>query len=152
MGSYSPAPIISSKILSEVENKIITPTLHALSVENNKFIGCLYCGLMLTNYGVKVVEFNCRFGDPETQSVLPLLEGDFLDLLYSAASESLNTKSIKYNEGSSVCVIAASKGYPDSYKTGYRITGIEKIDDPEIGPFGRQCLIARRLAQRGVPR
>jgi len=135
MGSYSPTPIITSKVLTEVEDKIISPTLRALSKENNKFIGCLYCGLMLTNDGVKVIEFNCRFGDPETQSVLPLLDGDFLELLYSAASGSLNAKSIKYNGGSSVCVIASSKGYPDSYKTGYRITGFEKIDDPEIVIF-----------------
>jgi phosphoribosylamine--glycine ligase len=135
MGSYSPAPIITNKVLREVENKIISPTLDALSKENNKFVGCLYCGLMLTKDGPKVIEFNCRFGDPETQSVLPLLEGDFLELLCSAASGSLNAKSIKYNGGSSVCVIAASKGYPDSYKTGYRITGFEKIDDPEIVIF-----------------
>ena len=135
MGSYSPTPVVTSKILGEVEEKIISPVLSALSKENNKFIGCLYCGLMITAEGPKVVEFNCRFGDPETQSVLPLLEGDFLDLLYSAASGSLNAKSIKYNGGSSVCIIAASKGYPDSYKTGYRITGFERIDDPEIVIF-----------------
>lgn len=135
MGSYSPAPIVTSKVLREVEDKIISPVLSALSKENNKFIGCLYCGLMLTAEGPKVVEFNCRFGDPETQSVLPLLEGDFLELLYSAASGFLNANSIKYNGGASVCIIAASKGYPDSFKTGYRITGFEKIDDPEIVIF-----------------
>jgi len=135
MGSYSPAPIVTSKVLHEVEDKIILPVLSSLSKENNRFIGCLYCGLILTKDGPKVIEFNCRFGDPETQSVLPLLEGDFLELLCSAASGSLNTKSIKYNGGSSVCVMAASKGYPDSYKTGYRITGFEKMDDPEIVIF-----------------
>jgi phosphoribosylamine---glycine ligase len=135
MGSYSPAPIITPKVLREVEDKIISPILNALAQENNRFIGCLYCGIILTQDGPKVIEFNCRFGDPETQSVLPLLEGDFLELLYSAASGSLNAKSIKYNGGSSVCVIAASKGYPDSYKTGYRITGFEKIDDPEVVIF-----------------
>jgi phosphoribosylamine--glycine ligase len=135
MGSYSPAPIITSKVLSEVEDKIISSILNALSQESNKFIGCLYCGIILTKDGAKVIEFNCRFGDPETQSVLPLLDGDFLELLYSAASGSLNAKSIKYNGGSSVCVIAASKGYPDSYKIGYRITGFEKIDDPEVVIF-----------------
>ena len=135
MGSYSPAPIVTSKILNEVEEKIISPTLKALLNEGNKFIGCLYCGLIITKDGAKVIEFNCRFGDPETQSVLPLLNGDFLELLYSAASGSLHTNCIKYNGGSSVCVIAASEGYPDSYTTGYRITGFEKIDDPEIVIF-----------------
>lgn len=135
MGSYSPAPIVTPKILHEVEEKIIVPTLNALVKENNKFNGCLYCGLMLTKDGPKVIEFNCRFGDPETQSVLPLLEGDFLELLYSAASGTLNSKAVKYNGGSSVCVIAASKGYPDNYKTGYRIEGLDRIDDPEVVVF-----------------
>lgn len=135
MGSYSPTPIVTPKILREVEEKIIVPTLNALLKENNKFIGCLYCGLMLTKNGPKVIEFNCRFGDPETQSVLPLLEGDFLELLHSAASGALNSKAVKYNSGSSVCVIAASKGYPDSYKTGYRIEGFDRIDDPEVVVF-----------------
>jgi phosphoribosylamine---glycine ligase len=150
MGSYSPAPIVTSKVLREVEVKIITPVLSALTKENNKFVGCLYCGLMLTKGGPKVIEFNCRFGDPETQSVLPLLAGDFFELLYSAASGSLNAKSIKYNGGSSVCVIAASKGYPDSYKTGYRITGFEKIDNPEIVVFHSGTkLEANRLLTNG---
>ncbi len=135
MGSYSPTPIVTPKILREVEEKIIVPTLNALLKENNKFIGCLYCGLMLTKNGPKVIEFNCRFGDPETQSVLPLLEGDFLELLHSAASGALNSKAVKYNGGSAVCVIAASKGYPDSYKTGYRIEGFDRIDDPEVVVF-----------------
>jgi phosphoribosylamine---glycine ligase len=135
MGSYSPVPIITSQILQEVEDKIISPTLKALTKENNKFIGCLYCGLMITNDGPKVIEFNCRFGDPEAQSVLPLLEGDFLGLLYSAAIGSLSEGSVKYNGGSSVCVITASGGYPDGFKTGYRITGVEIINDPEIVIF-----------------
>jgi phosphoribosylamine--glycine ligase len=135
MGSYSPAPIITNIVLREVENKIISPTLDALSKENNKFVGCLYCGLMLTKDGPKVVEYNCRFGDPETQSVLPLLDGDFLELLYSAATGDLSEKSVWYNGGSSVCVVAASNGYPDSFQTGYRIIGFEKIDDPEVVIF-----------------
>lgn len=135
MGAYSPAPIVTKNLLRKVENEIIAPTINALANENNKFVGCLYCGLMLTKDGPKVVEFNCRFGDPETQCVLPLLEGDFLALLYSAASGALSENSVRYNGGSSVCVIAASKGYPDSYKTGYRISGVDKIEDPEIVIF-----------------
>lgn len=135
MGSYSPTPIITDKVLHEVENKIISLTLDALSKEDNIFVGCLYCGLMLTEDGPKVVEYNCRFGDPETQSVLPLLDGDFLELLYSAASGNLSEKSVWYNGGSSVCVVAASNGYPDSFQTGYRIIGFEKIDDPEVVIF-----------------
>ncbi len=135
MGAYSPTRIITPEILYEVEDKIISPTLKALSNDNNKFIGCLYCGLMITKDGPKVIEFNCRFGDPETQSVLPLLDGDFFELLLSAASGSLNADAVKYNGGSSVCVIAASKGYPDSFNTGYKISGLDKIDDSEIIVF-----------------
>lgn len=132
MGAYSPVPFVSQKIMNEIETKIISLILKAQAEEKNKFSGCLYCGLMITNQGPKVVEFNCRFGDPETQVVLPLLEGDLLELLYSAAIGKLNPKSVWYAGGASVCVIAASKGYPDEYKIGYKISGIESIDDPEI--------------------
>ena len=150
MGAYSPAPIINNKILRQIEKEIIFPTLKGLSETGNKFIGCLYCGLMITNDGPKVIEFNCRFGDPETQCVLPLLDGDFLQLLYSAASGSLQYNSIKYNGGSSVCVIAASKGYPDTYKTGYRISGFEKIDNPDIVVFHSGTkLVGNRLLTNG---
>ena len=86
MGAYAPAPIVTEKILKQVEEKIIIPTLVQMNKTGHKFIGCLYVGLMITNEGPKVIEFNCRFGDPETQVVLPLLDGDFLELLYSASS------------------------------------------------------------------
>jgi len=132
MGAYTPAPIVTKEILKEVEEKIIAPTLFALRNENKKFIGCLYAGLMLTNEGVKVVEFNCRFGDPETQAVLPLLKGDFLKLLYSASTGNLDKNAVKYNGGASVCVVAASKGYPDKYEKGFEITGLNEVDENVI--------------------
>ncbi len=130
MGAYSPAPVITSALLKEIEEKIFSPTLKALRDENKKFNGCLYCGLMITAEGPKVVEFNCRFGDPETQAVLPLLDGDLLELLYSAAVGKINKNAVGYNNGSAVCVVAASKGYPDSYKKGFEIKGLgETIKD-----------------------
>jgi phosphoribosylamine--glycine ligase len=132
MGAYSPAPIISKKILKEVEDKIIKPTLNALKQEGRKFVGCLYCGLMIEHETPKVVEFNCRFGDPETQAVLPLLKGDFLKLLHSAASGKLEKNSVEYSGGSAVCVVAASKGYPDSYETGFEITGLDNFNSEDI--------------------
>ncbi len=149
MGAYSPAPIVTDEILSEVENKIIKPTLNALKNENRKFIGCLYCGLMLTAEGVKVVEFNCRFGDPETQAVLPLLEGDFLKLLYSAASGNLDKSSVKYSGGSAVCVVAASKGYPDSYEKGFEITGIQSMENDVIVFHAGTKEINRKILTNG---
>ncbi len=125
MGAYSPAPIVTKEISNEVEKKIIIPTLNAMELEGRKFVGCLYCGLMLTSEGPKVVEFNCRFGDPETQAVLSIIEGDFLELLYSASEGKLNKNAVKYSGGAAVCVVAASKGYPDSFEKGYEISGME---------------------------
>lgn len=128
MGSYAPTPLITTELLLEIEERIIQPTLLGMRKEGFKFQGCLYCGLMITKDGPKVIEFNCRFGDPETQSVLPLLEGDFIKLLLSCAKGSLDKKSVKYNGGASVCVIAASSGYPDKYESGFEILGLDSID------------------------
>jgi phosphoribosylamine--glycine ligase len=128
MGAYAPAPIIKPELLSEIENMIIKPTLDQMSKSGNKFIGCLYAGLIVTKAGPKVIEFNCRFGDPETQVVLPLLDGDFLELLYSAACGNLDSNSVYYSGGSSVCIVAASAGYPDNYRKGFEITGLENCD------------------------
>lgn len=135
MGAYAPVPYMNKKIIKNVETNIISPILKAMVLENNPFSGCLYCGLMISDEKAKVVEFNCRFGDPETQVVLPLLDGNFLELLHSAAIGDLNMNAVSYNGGSAVCVIVASKGYPDEYKTGYIILGIDKIDDPDIVIF-----------------
>ena len=127
MGAYAPAPMLTDEMLEDISAKIIEPTLRALSTEGKKFIGCLYAGLILTDEGPKVIEFNCRFGDPETQVVLPLLKGDFLKLLYSAADGNLDKNAISYETGSAVCVVAASKGYPESYQVGFEINGLETI-------------------------
>ncbi|MFC2119776.1 phosphoribosylamine--glycine ligase [Bacteroidota bacterium] len=132
MGAYAPAPIITNQILNEISVKIIAPTLQALKAEGKPFIGCLYAGLVLTSNGVKVIEFNCRFGDPETQVVLPLLKGDFLKLLHSAASGKLDKDSVSYNGGSSVCVVAASHGYPGEYKKGLEIFGLDEVPEKTI--------------------
>ena len=129
MGAYAPAPIISADLQALIDRTIIEPTINALRNEGRSFIGCLYAGLMITNEGPKVVEFNCRFGDPETQAVLPLLEGDFLKLLYSASIGKLDKSLVKYNGGSSVCIVAASGGYPESYQKGFEINGLNALSD-----------------------
>jgi phosphoribosylamine--glycine ligase len=95
----------------------------------------LYAGLMITSEGPKVVEFNCRFGDPETQAVLPLIEGDFLKLLYSAASGRIDESCVYFSEGIAVCVVAVSGGYPDNYKKGYEITGLDKVNSDQLIVF-----------------
>lgn len=129
MGAYSPAPIVTEQILHTVSEKIIRPTLDQLNKENKKFIGCLYAGLMINDNEVNVVEFNCRFGDPETQAVLPLIEGDFVKLLYSAANGKIDRDSISFSRAASVCIVAASAGYPDEYRKGYEIKGLDKLSD-----------------------
>ncbi|NWF50777.1 MAG: phosphoribosylamine--glycine ligase [Ignavibacteriaceae bacterium] len=150
MGAYAPAPIVTPELMTQIENLIIKPTLKALDSIGRKFIGCLYAGLMLTDEGAKVVEFNCRFGDPETQVVLPLLEGDFLQLLFSAAIGELDKTSVKYNGGCSVCVVASSKGYPDSYEKGFIIKGLEsKIDDVIIYHAGTKEVDGNILTDGG---
>jgi phosphoribosylamine--glycine ligase len=132
MGAYAPAPLITDALMLDIKESIISPTLEAMAEEDRLYSGCLYCGLMITEDGPKVIEYNCRFGDPETQCVLPLLEGDFIQLLYSSAAGKIDKTAVKYNCGSSVCVVAASKGYPDKYEKGFEITGLDLKSDNVI--------------------
>lgn len=126
MGAYAPAPIVTPKIFEEIKNRIFYPVIKTLSKRSSSFIGCLYAGLIITDEGPKVIEFNCRFGDPETQVVLPVLKGDFLHLLYTAAIGNIDKAAVEYNGGCSVCVVAASKGYPDSFEKGFEISGLNE--------------------------
>jgi phosphoribosylamine--glycine ligase len=127
MGAYAPAPIVTPKLFEEIKNRILYPVISTLAKRNSSFIGCLYAGLIITDEGPKVIEFNCRFGDPETQVVLPVVRGDFLHLLYTAALGKIDKAAVDYNGGSSVCVVAASEGYPDSYKKGFEIKGLDEL-------------------------
>ncbi|MDT3696709.1 MAG: phosphoribosylamine--glycine ligase [Ignavibacterium sp.] len=129
MGAYAPAPLITEQLQQKIEKEIIAPTLTELKRSGNKFIGCLYAGLIITKSGPKVIEFNCRFGDPEAQVVLPLIEGDFLGLLYSAAKGKVEKNLIKYSGGCAVCIVAASGGYPDKYEKDFVITGLDLVQD-----------------------
>ena len=126
MGAYAPAPIVDEKISAQVEEKILKPTLAALRAEGIIYRGCLYAGLMIVDGEPKVVEFNCRFGDPETQAILPLMEDDLLDLMNACAEGNLSDKKISWSKESAVCVILASGGYPKFYKKNLPIDGITK--------------------------
>lgn len=126
MGAYAPAPIIDEKIAAQVEEQILKPTIAALKAEGITYRGCLYAGLMIVDGTAKVVEFNARFGDPETQVVLPLMESDLLELMNACAEGTLRDKSISWREGSAVCVIMASGGYPKAYKKNLPIDGVTK--------------------------
>ncbi|MBR3498932.1 MAG: phosphoribosylamine--glycine ligase [Selenomonadaceae bacterium] len=126
MGAYAPAPVVDEKISARVEEKILKPTIAALRAEGIIYRGCLYAGLMIVGGEPKVVEFNCRFGDPETQVVLPLMEDDLLALMDECAAGTLSDKKISWKNQSAVCVILASGGYPKAYKKNLPIDGISK--------------------------
>jgi len=130
MGAFAPAPNVTDEILEKIETKIVKPTIEGMKKAGTPFIGCLYCGLMINIDEPKVVEFNVRFGDPETQAVLELIEGDFARLLYSAANGKLDESSINILSGKyAVCVVLASEGYPDDYEKGFEISGLDKVSD-----------------------
>ena len=126
MGAYAPALVVDKNIAAQVEEKILKPTIAALKAEGIIYRGCLYAGLMIVNGEPKVVEFNCRFGDPETQVVLPLMESDLLELMDACAAGNLADKKISWSNQSAVCVIMASGGYPKTYKKNLPIDGIAK--------------------------
>jgi len=127
MGAYSPTPVIGRRMLQRIEKEIILPTISAMLLDEQPYKGILYCGLMITQEGPKVVEFNCRLGDPEAQAILPSLESDFLDLMEAAANENLDAKEVKVDEKYRCCVVLASDGYPLEYEKGKEITGIEDV-------------------------
>lgn len=124
MGTFSPSKIYTKEIADICMETIYIPTIRAMENEGRLFKGVLYFGLMLTEQGPKVLEYNARFGDPETQVVLPRLETDLLDIFEAVIDERLNAIDIKWSEGAAVCVILASGGYPSKYETGYEISGI----------------------------
>ena len=121
MGTVAPNPYYTEKVADECMEKIFLPTINAMNAEGRTFKGCLYFGLMLTKDGPKVIEYNCRFGDPETQVVLPLLESDLLTVMQAVTNETLSETEVKFSNSNACCVIMASKGYPESYEKGYPI-------------------------------
>lgn len=130
MGAYAPAPVVTPDVMEDVKNRIISPTLKGMAVEGRPYKGCLYVGLMMTESGPKVVEYNSRFGDPETQVVLPLYSGDIVETMLAACEgriASVNTHERNLVTGSAVSVVLASAGYPDKYQTGTEIRGLESL-------------------------
>ena len=132
MGTIAPNPYYTKEIAEACMNTIFLPTVRAMNAENRTFKGCLYFGLMLTEKGPKVIEYNCRFGDPETQVVLPLLESDLLTVMQSVTNGTLADTEVKFSDKSCACVVMASGGYPKSYKKGYPITIPDEIADNVI--------------------
>ena len=133
MGAYAPAPVMTDKLNKEVYDKILVPTIRAMKKEGRPFKGCLYAGLMITKEGPKVVEFNCRFGDPETEVILPLLEGDLGKIMLSCVKGNLKASDVSWKKGYAVDVVMASEGYPRTHSSGDEITGLEEA--------GKDCLL-----------
>ena len=127
MGAYCPATLVTPELMDDIDRFILLPTLNGLRNEKINYRGIIYAGLMITPEGPKVLEFNCRFGDPETQAVLPLLKSDLFDLMMAVCDKKLSSaKKPDWKSGSSACVVLTSKGYPGSYRSGYPIDGLRR--------------------------
>ncbi|MBR2621655.1 MAG: phosphoribosylamine--glycine ligase [Clostridia bacterium] len=132
MGTIAPNPCYTAALAEECMKTIFVPTIQAMNAEGRPFTGCLYFGLMMTPNGPKVIEYNCRFGDPETQVVLPLLESDLLTVMQATTNGTLAETEVKFSDGAAACVIMASAGYPEAYEKGKEITIPEHLSDSVI--------------------
>ena len=131
MGAYAPAPILTSEMMNEAVEYILKPAVNGMKSEGDPFVGVLYAGLMLTPNGIRTLEFNCRFGDPETQVVLPLLETDLIEIAAACADGNLANINIQWKNNAAVCVVLASKGYPEKVESGKVVT-IKKLPDDMV--------------------
>ncbi len=132
MGAYSPAPVVTDELFDEISRTILTPCIQGMAEAGTPYTGVLYAGLMITEEGPKVIEFNCRFGDPEVQAVLPRMNNDLVPVLLACCNGTLGTLSLDWEEGACVTVVMASGGYPGAYETGKTIQGIAEAEQ-EIG-------------------
>ena len=135
MGTYAPAPVVTPDIMQRVQKEILEPVINAMQQEGHEYKGCLYAGLMITNEGPKVVEFNARFGDPETQVVLPLLESDLGEIMQACINGTLKDTEIKWSNKAAVCVVMSAGGYPAKYNKGDEIVGLDKAKDAGLLVF-----------------
>ncbi len=148
MGTVAPNPYYTEDVAALCMETIFLPTIKAMKAEGRTFKGCLYFGLMLTPKGPKVIEYNCRFGDPETQVVLPLLESDLLTIMQATTNGTLAETEVHFSEKNAACVIMASKGYPVQYEKGYEIT-IPAEAEPHVYVAGASCKDKKLLTNGG---
>ncbi len=130
MGAYAPAPIITPELFDDIVQRIMKRTVHALAQEDRPYTGILYGGIIVTADGPKVIEFNCRMGDPETQVVLPLIKTDFVDIIEAVCNGSVADLDIELDDRAATCVVMASGGYPEAYDTDFPISGIDRAEAP----------------------
>ena len=148
MGTIAPNPCYTKEVADRCMQEIFLPTIEAMNAEGRPFKGCLYFGLMITENGPKVIEYNCRFGDPETQVVLPLLRSDLLTIMQAVTEERLADVEVAFSEGAAACVIMASEGYPVSYKKGFEMTIPEELL-PQVYVAGAKLSDGKLLTDGG---
>lgn len=150
MGTYAPSPFIDKNLEAEVIKKVIEPTLRGLANDGSPFVGILFAGLMIGSKGVKTLEFNIRFGDPETQVILPRIKSDFVDLVEAAIDGKLDQIKVEFDKNKKlVCVVMCAKGYPESYEKGTEIKGLEQISEAKILHAGTIKKDGKLLANGG---
>ncbi|SHI41250.1 phosphoribosylamine--glycine ligase [Lutispora thermophila] len=149
MGAISPVPHYDEKVEADVMQRIIKPTVEAMNKENRPYKGVLYFGLMITNEGPKVIEYNCRFGDPETEAVLLRLESDLVEIMEAVIEERLHEVEIKWSSNAAMCVVMASGGYPGSFRKGYEINGLEKEEQGIIFHAGTKYIDGKTVTNGG---
>tara|TARA_R110002096_G_scaffold324349_4_gene518424 strand:- start:16966 stop:18246 length:1281 start_codon:yes stop_codon:yes gene_type:complete len=149
MGAYSPAPIVTSELLSEVEKSIIKPTIDGMKAEGYPYQGILYVGLMITEEGPKVVEYNCRFGDPECQVIVPAMQSDLLEVIVACTEGRLSETEIILDDEYRCTVVLASGGYPESYAKGKEIAGIDEVTDAIVFHAGTKLEGEKLLTNGG---
>lgn len=148
MGTIAPNPCYTKNVAERAEKEIFVPTINAMNSEGRMFKGCLYFGLMITKDGPKVIEYNCRFGDPETQVVLPLLKTDLLTIMKATTNGTLSDVKVEFYDKSACCVILASNGYPEKYSTGYEIS-MPALVDGDIYVAGAKEVDGKLLTSGG---
>jgi phosphoribosylamine--glycine ligase len=134
MGVYSPPGFVDESLAEQVRRRIVEPVIRALADAGTPYTGTLYPGLMITDVGPRVVEFNCRFGDPETQALMPRLESDLLEIMLAVVGGTLADVEVRWRDNAVVGVVLASGGYPGAYRTGFPIAGLDTLD-PEVLVF-----------------
>jgi len=153
MGTYAPSPFVDKKMEDEIIEKIIKPTIHGLEAVGASFKGILFAGLMIGSKGIRLLEFNARFGDPETQVILPRIASDFIELIEAAIDGNLDKIKVEFDENKKfVCVVIAAKGYPENYAKGAEIKGLElaaKVEDVVILHAGTAKKDGKILANGG---
>lgn len=149
MGAYSPAPLFTSDLEQQVVDLVLKPTLEGMRAEGNPYIGVLYMGLMITDEGPKVVEYNCRFGDPECQVLMPMIDEDLLPLLVQAAEGYILQNNVALKQGYTCTIVMASKGYPEAFEKGFTITGIESVPENVVVYHSATRLLEGELQTNG---